>query len=157
MRGRYSHVLFYTFTTSITFAAVGITSSLDPLKKVQCRFVSSGMQCDVMLRKSERASGVAGSVDRWLVQLRRTRRNPNRMDESSFHQLFLSASNQNSAHSRFVFMAGQKYCIMENKPFNNKIFQVLLNLDTEARKDFWSGKSSEQCSLESEIFIRIRH
>lgn len=49
--------------------------------------------CSVMLRKYERACGMAGSVDRWLVQLRHTRRSPSRKDESPFCQLFLSAQN----------------------------------------------------------------
>lgn len=57
-------------------------------------------------KNMKRARGMAGSsVDRWSVQLRRTRRSPGRMDESSFHQLFPSQhALQNPTRSIFVIV-----------------------------------------------------
>lgn len=71
--------------------------------------------CSVMLRKYERACGMAGSVDRWLVQLRHTRRSPSRKDESPYCQLFLSARLQNLTQSLFSWP--QKRHVMRNKWF----------------------------------------
>lgn len=61
--------------------------------------------CSIMLRKFKRASGIAGSMDRWMVQLRHTGWSPSRKDESLFHQLFLSVCLQNSTLSLLVFLA----------------------------------------------------
>lgn len=116
MRVRYWHVYFLHFSLSIFFFF--LQEWMSPIISQNssvvsfCQFWHHGL-CSVMLRKYEKASGMAGSVDRWLVQLRRTRRSPSRMDESSFHQLFLSARPQNSARPLFVFMARQKCCIRE--------------------------------------------
>lgn len=62
-------------------------------------------ECSVMLRQYERSSGTTGSVDRWPLHLRHTKRSPRRKHESSFRQMFLPASLQNAAITPFVFRA----------------------------------------------------
>lgn len=82
-------------------------------------------------KNMKRARGMAGSsVDRWSVQLRRTRRSPGRMDESSFHQLFPSQhALQNPTRSIFVIVDPTEMLCYDGQIIRWPHDEAMLNLD----------------------------